>query len=107
MEGCTVVDGMVLVQDIRVQPAVHAFAWATCTERATATKQDLQCREGIDVVILHREAFKGNIDVCEWQVIPRDVQLASSVDCLCGCQLCACLGKLPIRGMTRSKLGCG
>lgn len=79
VEGGTVIDAVVLVENVGVEARVHAFARTAGTEASTASEEDLERGEGIDVVIMDTEAFESDVDVGEFEVLLRNVELAAGV----------------------------
>lgn len=79
VEGGTVIDAVVLVENVGVEARVHAFARTAGAEASTASEEDLERGEGIDVVIMDTEAFESDVDVGEFEVVLRNVELAAGV----------------------------
>lgn len=55
----------IVVEDVGVQPRVHALAWAACRERASSTEENLHYSEGVDIVVVDAETFVGDVEMVE------------------------------------------
>lgn len=84
VKGGTIVDAVVLVEDIGVQARIHALAGTASREAAAATEQHLQSSKRVNVIVVNAQSFKGNIDMSEFEVRLRQIQLASAVVRRCG-----------------------
>lgn len=66
VERRAMVDVGVVVEDVRVQTAVHALAGTPSGEGASAPEEDLHGREGVDVVVVDADAFVSEVEVVEF-----------------------------------------
>jgi hypothetical protein len=57
-----------LVQDIGIQAGVHAFAWATGGETATATKEGLENSNSVYIGGCYRRRLEGEVNVSKGRV---------------------------------------
>jgi hypothetical protein len=69
----------VVVENVRVQPGVHALSWTTRREGTAASKEDLHCCDGVNVVVMDASAFKGNIDMVKFGFGPVKELVAASI----------------------------
>ena len=66
--GGTVVDTVVLIEDIGVEARVHAFTRSAGAEAASTAEEDLKRRQGVNVVIVDTEALESDVDMCELEI---------------------------------------
>lgn len=67
VEGRAVVNLWIVVEDVGIEPRIHALSGTTRGEAASAAEKDLHCGQCVDVLVMNSHAFESDVEVVEFR----------------------------------------